>query len=465
MMLAVFLSALNLAPAYAGDFHTEKYILSCTGLLEAFRSEKGEEALLKGIKSEAQMVQLLYDYGAIFTKEYQDAVLSAFNEIVSSTAFQKGSSSESLSELVRTIATLLDDRGRFGQFVLRVGSILQQRAAVGKNDPEQDRVTFSRIQNLFRAAGASSNGNLFYSAFATVIQKTLMRTAQQAAAKAVPQVRGSGYYSYAYGNPYASSNAGYEFFGLSRGLVERFTGFDPYIFFRETYGATKKRRARSLFSQYKRSMRSGSLSISEASEEDHVYNLTPVQLAYLGHIEILELAGMRMQIVNAIRAFHFNAGFQEIRNAALALGKDKENTELQSALRQRVFQFLRNFDQNKQNLKQLIENLQKAIDTLRPKILQFATLPARTLRLGQSEELSFKEQMIRNKIHLELKPIRNAEVNPEKVLAGLEFFERHREGLEQVLGTDDSASIDWQNVIDDILMTLDMIGLVQEGSL
>lgn len=461
-MILTLLSILSLglsSPLFAKERLAQKYIQSCDGLLEAVAAERAEDFFMDAVQSEAQVLQLLYDYGLIFTQEYQDAVLAAMNDFALMTPNKDALGLLGPDHLLTFLGQIQDLLGspplRQNQFVERVAGYLQQRAAVGRTkDPFADlrsQVSFSRVQNLFKAADRSVNRDLFYSTFGLVIRLTLLRTAQQAALKISPSAL----------QLYSSAVSTVVTAGFRQKLID----MDPYISFQDTYGHYKQRRVRSLFNQYKRSMHKESLCLAEACEFSHVYDLTPAQLIYLGHMEILELDALRNKMIAAINAFRFNAGFNAIRSAALALKNDPKSPPLQAALRNAVFSFLQNFDQSKQSLRLVSQMLQVKLKIVQPFIHQFATLPARTLRLGKSAELTFKEQAIRNKISLELKAIREAKVNPQTILSGLDFFDVHRADFESVVTSTHSTQTEWLSIIDDILMNLDLIGPVEEAPL
>jgi hypothetical protein len=212
---------------------------------------------------------------------------------------------------------------------------------------------------------------------------------------------------------------------------------------------------RNLLEDYEQTSIALGVTMDQVCQTGNICKFSPVQLAYLGHLDMLHMEAVSDFVGFSLSSVHLDDRFRQIRSATENLRANPGDYRAQLSFRQVVVttqeQFAASETAIREALPQLAEHVERGkqqIAGLKKSLFQFPSAQ-------YSEDLINKNQILRAKLQTDLQTLVDVQTNQEKILARIEALRPQLDRLSEfVLGADHSDA-DWKKSAGDMLVFLD----------
>lgn len=444
LSLAVAAAGLPVSAAPVKALRGEAYQVDCQGVLEALKSGEIDAYLLNQPQNDAQRLQLMKDYRLVFNQRFQEAILLTLKE----RKLDRDTGVKSLDKYISQLRDLAAQPEE--QFMLFTRDVLKHMKALTAGTPSENtaRVEFLRTKRVLEAIERSPQRPDLERTISDAIRLALVITLKQALFENAKQVTGSwpvviaasaiglaimlyffgevpGYHDYTYSgqryiddefNVFFMWNAGMTLAGLSSGAASGGAATGSWVGWKKFWQRREARgyvipdtilaggvsaKVKSLFDSYKDEADSGVWSVAKACETD-ICKLSPVEIAYLGHLDILDIQTLTEGTTGDVRPSNI---LRLIENAQ-AFGKDlagnpdsfRAHMRFMGALNEIITLFT--VDQNAR--KDAVKLLVKKIDETSGNIRDLKRKPYQSRVQDLTEERLQKNEILIQKLNSDL---------------------------------------------------------------
>jgi hypothetical protein len=487
----------------------ENYPVPCEGLLDAIQTEDVERFLLGQIQSPQQALKLLADYGLIYSGDFQRAVMITLEDrgvkappyYGASADAKTGKPPELPAEFVRGVVGVAKlPEPQFKIFVEQVLSnyekIVNATDVAGSRSQIRSLVAHRFIKALREVESqfVLPTYNLFLRTVVLDTARDLLHDLTRKQGQWDPALTSlmgptmGGLCGLLVGSltnvaclTFSSIDIDTTYSNelrvfLGSGIAGFLFGFAPLIFFsgRDEFN---KAQARSLVPQqsfqvtmddgrtgttmslfledYEKNLTDLVVSLNDVCRASSVCQFTPVQLAYLGHIDLLEIEAKAANLQFLLGSIGVGEKFSEIRKAANDLRQHPGDYLKQMAFRHMVMTTTSNtmrvesaIRENLRELATLIEAKRKQLEQIRQRLYNFP--------LQQySPDLLRKNQIIAVKLDADLETITSVSTNQDQILSRFEKLKPMMERLNALVLNSVHPPEVWQQAASEILVVLD----------
>lgn len=431
-------------PAAAAEpFRGAPYAISCEGLLEALKSGEIDSFLLGQAKTDAEKAQLLYDYQLIFNQKFQEAILLALREI----QIDRDAGRKPLLKFIRDLKALTQRNDE--SFALFTRSVLKHLKDLHASAPEENvaRVHYLRTKRIIEAIEKSGNRDEIEKVMGTAVRMALLLTLKDGLLQESKDGKSSGKWLlggtviglaivlYFFGEMPGYHT--YSYYGYKRSSYEMnyFLGWNFFMTFLGAAGSfmssaflgsmTTKMRAggqaaainvspeaefnsgklkvtvQDLFEKYEEEAKLGILSVREACKKD-ICELTPVEIAYLGHLDILDIKALMENSTGDVRPSNIarliTVAQSEATNLQATPGAYRAHMKFMGALNEIITLFTVDEEKRAAAVQALVERIDETT-----KLIEELTLKPYSYRVQDlTEERLQKNEMLIEKLNSDI---------------------------------------------------------------
>ncbi len=487
----------------------QRYLNSCEGLLEAMQTGKVESFFLDQSQNEAQLTKLLYDYGLIFSQEYDEA-LSA---VLKSRGFVKITGQKSLEKYIVQVRALMKSSNQ--QFDELNQAVLEKIAVrmSGLPTQERSRVAHLKVTQMIEAIQNSDHKEKVFRLLEVTTRFSLLTTIKSAINKrndlseSMDGMRGPLPVALALtGMAGGAVIGGLSGFWLSDNLVEPYLGWNVLSFLTWavlTFGLGIGGGAAGLFGggftgitlnnlallssplnlkmsssedveldylaieantefildglleDYESGIKDGLLTLEQACETS-VCEMTPVQIAYLGHIEIQEIKAAVESASNMLGTLNLVGALDALQEKARAVIESPDAFDRQFQLLRSVELFERDFSYDPQRSKSAASLLAEKVTAVRELINTLSKKPFSQSTLELHEEDVRKSEMILLKLKSDLKQLHELELEQNRSYTLLKKLRPMLVKIADTRPADPDANL-WSEYSEQVILLVDQM--------
>jgi hypothetical protein len=485
------------------------YFRSCDGLLDAIQTEDVERFFLGQVQSPEQALKLLADYGVIYTKEFQEAMIITLEQRGLPLPAGFGAKlDDGRSKIMQKFAlgALRIARLPEPDFKVFIGDLLSnlKKVVAAAKDPTDSTKLSSLVLSRFVEAITHIENHHVAPTLNLFVRATLLTTVRKyfesSSKNANFGINGGVFYSAVKG---AGVGAWFSVFGWIFDLRHHQSFIDPDSLLayelplitsvlagasisagrrlwadRGPIGNSLRIRRlqpvndmrsqlesqnevlaiQGILDDYSQTLTDVAVSIDQVCNSENVCKFNPVQLAYLGHLDLLEVESLGKYIGFTLRSMGVGDSFAGIRQAAQELRQDPGNYRKQMAFRQIVLTAVENSEQVESQIRESlgklvgkIQNLKTQLQMLREKTFNFP-------RQQYSPDLLNKNEIILGKLTTDLATITELQTNQELILSRIELLKPTLNGLKELALSTYRPPEDWKDAASNILLILDRTG-------
>lgn len=200
------------------------------------------------------------------------------------------------------------------------------------------------------------------------------------------------------------------------------------------------------------------ISLEQACKKD-ICELSPLQVAYIGHIDFLELEQLQIQIKEVFREKSITEQIETLRTMARDVVSDPANYKKQITLRRQLELFAQELDSVRTIRSTLADDLVGRAKKLREAIGKLRAKPYEVAAKELSDGDIVKFQILMRKLDSELSQLEKIPSDITKFTARVqragEMLERLNKGY---LGQMPTKPEDWKELSENFLVELDRLG-------
>jgi hypothetical protein len=476
----------------------QSYFKSCDGMLEAVETERLEQFFIGQVQSQAQALKLLADYGLVYSTDFTVALIATLESHGVHHPGIKVSDNprafQGFAEGVLRIADLSDED--FGAFVREVLVNLKKTV-----DTSSDPTPLTQIQSLVvsRIIDAVLNSGSIHlePMFALVVRTAILNTVHDPMfggvlkAALLSKIRGriaTGFIffnlcsaagcilpsafgvSHGVGNSVAVASGVGSLLSLPSLLIVQ-SLIDNWVR-RKTptstspFGASLQTQmddlsvieeVRSLFKESKSSLNDVVVSLGQACSAISLCQFNPIQLAYLGHLEMEQMRAMDLALQSSLRTLNMNQKLSTLREAATQLRANPESRNLQILVHQTLLWTVESSELLESIAYDDLSTLEAKMRETKRQIMQ---LRDRVFRISPDDtgfDMPLKKQLIIAKLETDLATLTSVESGREQIRHRFEDLKGLLRGLSAVDFANLHSSDEWRDTASQILVILDQV--------
>jgi hypothetical protein len=204
------------------------------------------------------------------------------------------------------------------------------------------------------------------------------------------------------------------------------------------------------------------ISLDQVCKEPDVCRFNPLQLAYLGHVDLLQSENLAAVVRSILVNSGLTTGFQELRVAAEALRQDPSSYRKQATFLQTVLKMVQVPESNEQRLRDGLQNLVTKIEEIKKQLVEVRNKLYRFSVPQFSEELMLKNEIIMIRLQTDLMSLTDVQSHQEEILARFEGLRPILARLSKAIVNEYQPPEVWKENASDVLMALGEFELIPQ---
>jgi hypothetical protein len=214
---------------------------------------------------------------------------------------------------------------------------------------------------------------------------------------------------------------------------------------------------RNLFQDSKKSVTQLAVSLDEICAAPSICRWTPVQLAYLGHLDLVELKMMEFSLRAALASLDLDSKFSELREIASQLRARSDNRNAQVQFRQQLLWTVESAIAAQQVVEGQLKNLEDKIENLRRQLLVLRDRAFREFPKQLGSEADSKRRLILGKLDGDLTSLLDLESGRGQILGRFAQIQSVLKKLSDVNLTGSHPPEDWRAAAAEALVLIDSL--------
>lgn len=504
-----FSIALSGLPAWGAvtttEFKGEEYAKHCEGMLEAIKNGEIDAYLLGQAETDAERAQVLFDYRLIFNEQFNKAVMAAVNK----RGIRAGDTHKSLRKYVKDIAALAKmPEQEFAAFTQEVLDQLKAiSAAADTGNAHASHVAYLRTSRILEAIAKSPQRAEVMRVMGTAVRIALLATLKAGLVNAaqgsplpsvnkimigglilgvavtlllfgampehIPARRATRYWE----DPVAAHTEWHFFwnllmtlgggmggvvsslvggFGIEVGAGFHFNHRAGKVEFAQTVQTARKTdiAVKDLFENYEDDADNGVLSVIKVCDKD-ICQLNPVELAYLGHLDILEIKALTDAMTGDVRPTTIVKVIDSAQSMAKELADNPESYRAHMRFMGTINDLSKRFTLDTEKRSEAMENLNGRIAKTSEVIRDLKERPYSYDFADLNEERLLKNEMLIQKLNSDLGTLEAMVFDQAAFDKYVETIKPFIQELKDLLNPRPQTPGQWKNAAENSILVLD----------
>jgi hypothetical protein len=200
------------------------------------------------------------------------------------------------------------------------------------------------------------------------------------------------------------------------------------------------------------------ISLEQACQTKSLCQLTPLQIAYLGHLEIIQLQTLKEDLQKALRSFGYHDNFSEIRDAAVDVRANPDSYSAQITFKARVRSLIKNFSEIEAFVGKSTTAMNKTMETTQFAMKRLREKPYDVQNSMVTPEFINKNQMLIYKFQTDLETLEAVRMDESVLRTSLAALRPLLDELEQLTAAAVDSEADWDGMATQVILALDSAG-------
>jgi hypothetical protein len=248
-------------------------------------------------------------------------------------------------------------------------------------------------------------------------------------------------------------------FRISSSMIRRLMADRPDFLLEGPNGVPKSTTVNNLFNAYTRTLDAQDVTLEAACKVSSICELSPVQIAYLGHLDVLEMEALGTTVQQDLGKVGFKDGFDRLYEAAESLRSSGTggNFRQRMVFRQKMQALTENYAFIEKNLTTSIAKLTAKLGEINAAIAKLREKPYNFQSQQFSDDLLLKGEMLEIKLETDLDSLTEIKVHQEELLARIHGLKPYLDQFEAILSSASGSNADWSKLAGQVMITLDQV--------
>jgi hypothetical protein len=213
----------------------------------------------------------------------------------------------------------------------------------------------------------------------------------------------------------------------------------------------------SLLRDQKETLQAVAMTLQDACESSSLCQWSPVQLAYLGHLELLEAqesaAFISEAFISPAQGVHLQAELQQIQTLASDLRDSPDQRDVRLNLQKKIYSLVKDFELAETPFNTALTDLSQKIASNRARVQTLAS----QIASSNPSVRGIKDQIVAAKLHSDLATWHEASVNQQALLKRFEALKNLLIPLRNIATREPTTLNETRDMASEVLVRLEPI--------